>query len=501
MLTSCVPTVPSSEPAGIALLLTVCGVLLVVSVLSSRASQRIGVPIALFFLVVGMLAGSEGIGGIPFDDFHFAFRMGSLALALILFDGGLNTPVEAIRRVWAPAGVLASIGVILVAGLVAVPARLWGLEWPEALVLGAIVSSTDAAATFAVLRASGLQLKRRVAATLEVESGANDPAAVILTTTLTLNLIAPGSIEPWRMLLGILSQLAIGAALGVGFGYAGRALVGRLQLVTGGLYPALTLAIGLLSFGVTTLAQGSGFLAVYITGFVLGNGPLPYRAGLLRIHDALAWLAQIGMFLMLGLLVFPSRLGEVAPLGLGIALLLAVLIRPLVVALCLAPFRYPQNETAFIGWVGLRGAVPIVLAAFPVLAGAPGADRIFHLVFFIVVVGAVIPGGTVAWATRRLGLESHEPPAPQAVLAIESRVQLKGEVMSFYIDEALVVSGLPLSELDFPEGAAVALVVRGNELVPPRGTTVLQPGDHVYVVAGNEDRALIQLMFGRPEEE
>jgi potassium/hydrogen antiporter len=492
---------PTNEPGATALLLTICGVLLVVSVLSSRASQRIGVPIALFFLVVGMLAGSEGIGGIPFEDYELAFRIGSMALALILFDGGLNTPLEVVRRVWAPAGVLASLGVLLVAGLVAFAARLGGLPWQAALVLGAIVSSTDAAATFAVLRASGLHLKRRVAATLEVESGANDPAAVILTTTLTSNLLVPGELGAGAILVGIITQLVIGAALGVGAGLAGRALMGRLQLATGGLYPALMLAFGFLSFGVATLAQGSGFLAVYLTGIVLGNGPLPYRAGLFRIFDALAWLSQIGMFLLLGLLVFPSRLGDMAGVGLAIALLLAVLIRPLVVAVCLAPFRYPWNETAFIGWVGLRGAVPIVLATFPVLVGAPGADRIFHLVFFIVVVGAIIPGGTVAWATRRLGLESPQPPAPQALLAIESRVPLQGELMSFYIDEALVVCGIRLDELDFPEGASVALIVRGDRLVAPKGNTVLQPGDHVYVIAQEEDRPLIQLMFGRPEEE
>ena len=491
---------PTSEPTGTAVLLTICGVLLAVSVLSSRASQRIGVPIALFFLVVGILAGSEGIGGIPFSDFRLAFRMGTLALTLILFDGGLNTPLEVVRRVWAPAGVLASVGVVLIAGLVAGIARLGGLEWPAALVLGAIVSSTDAAATFAVLRASGLQLKRRVAATLEVESGVNDPAAVILTMTLALNLVRPGGLQLIEMLLGIVTQLLIGAVIGIGAGYLGRALIGRLHLVTGGLYPALLLAFGLLSFGVATLAQGSGFLAVYLTGIVLGNGPLPYRAGLLRIFDALAWLSQIGMFLMLGLLVFPSRLGEMALLGVIVALLLALVIRPLVVALCLAPFRYPRNETLFVGWVGLRGAVPIVLATFPVLVNAPGADRIFHLVFFIVVLSAIIPGATVAWATRRLGLEMHEPPAPHAVLAIESRVPLRGELVSFYIDDALVVCGLRLDELDFPEGASVALVVRGDQLVPPKGGTVLRPGDHVYVVVEPVDRPLIQLMFGRPEE-
>lgn len=492
---------PISEPAATAVLLTVWGILLVVSVLSSRASQRIGVPIALFFLVVGMMAGSEGIGGIPFDDYDLAFRIGSVALVLILFDGGLNTSMEAVRRVWAPSGVLASVGVILIAGLVALVGWMGGLTWPVALVLGAIVSSTDAAATFAVLRASGLQLKRRVAATLEVESGANDPAAVILTTTLTTNLLAPGEVSIGSMLLGVVSQLLIGALVGIGAGYAGRAVISRLQLVTGGLYPAFMLAIGFLSFGVATLVMGSGFLAVYLTGIVLGNGPLPYRVGLFRIFDALAWLSQIGMFLLLGLLVFPSRLGQHAGLGLGIALLLAVLIRPLVVALCIAPFRYPLRETVFIGWVGLRGAVPIVLGTFPVLMGAPGADQIFHLVFFIVVVGALIPGGTVAWTTRRLGLESHQPPAPHALLAIESRVPLQGHLLSFYIDEALVVCGLTLEELDFPEGASVALIVRGDQLVPPKGSTRLQPGDHVYLVAQDEDRPLIQLMFGRPEEE
>ncbi len=492
---------PTTEPAGTALLLTICGILLVVSVLSSRASQRIGVPIALFFLVVGMLAGSEGVGGIPFDDFRLAFQIGSFALTLILFDGGLNTPAEVVRRVWAPAGVLASVGVLLVAGLVGVLAWLAGLSWPAALVLGAIVSSTDAAATFAVLRASGLQLKRRVAATLEVESGANDPAAVILTTTLTTNLLVPGEVGLGGILLGIVTQLLIGAVIGVAAGWAGRTLLGRLHLVTGGLYPALMLGVGLLSFGVATLAQGSGFLAVYITGIVLGNGPLPYRTGLFRTFDALAWLSQIGMFLLLGLLVFPSRLGEMAWLGLSIAIVLAVVIRPLVVALCLAPFRYPRNETTFIGWVGLRGAVPIVLATFPVLMGAPGADRIFHLVFFTVVVGAIIPGASVAWATRRLGLESREPPSPQALLAIESRIPLKGELMSFYIDEALVVCGVRLDELDFPEEASVVLIVRGDLLVPAKGSTTLQPGDHVYVLAQPEDRPLIQLIFGRPEEE
>lgn len=492
---------PSTEPGATALLLTTCGLLLAASVLFSRASLRIGVPIALLFLALGILAGSEGIGGIVFEDYGLAFRLGSLALALILFDGGLNTPLKEVRSAWAPAGLLATVGVALTGALMAVLAHLWGLSWPEALLLGAVVSSTDAASVFAVLRGSGLSLKRRVGVTLEVESGLNDPVAVILTTSLSHNLLHPGAVEGWRIAMDVGVQLAVGGVVGWAIGMAGRHLLGRLRLVSGGLYPAFTLSLALLAYGVATLVQGSGFLAVYLAGLVLGNGPLPYRAGLLRVHDALAWLAQIGMFLVLGLLVFPSGLGAIAAPGLGLALLLAVVVRPVVALACLTPFHYPWREVLYIGWVGLRGAVPVVLATFPVLLAAPGAERLFHLVFFIVVVNALVPGSTVAWVTRRLGLQAKESPAPQAVLAIESRLPLRGELLSYYIDEALLVAGVPLEDLEFPDGASVALVVRGDLLVPAKGSTVLQPGDHVYVVAQPEDRGIIQLIFGRPEEE
>ena len=489
------------EPQATALLLATCGLLLGVSVVFSRASSRTGVPIALLFILVGILAGSEGLGRIAFDDYRFAFRLGTLALALILFDGGLNTPLAAVRRAAAPAGVLATVGVAGTAALVAAAAHRLGLGWREALLLGAVVSSTDAAAVFAVLRGSGLQLKRRLGVTLEVESGVNDPVAVILTTVLTQNLLEPGAAAGLRIPAEIVLQLAMGGVVGSAVGLGGRHLLGRLTLPSGGLYPVMTLALGLLAFGAATLLHGSGFLAVYLSGLILGNGPLPYRTGLLRVHDALAWLSQVGMFLILGLLVYPSRLLDVASVGLGIALLLAIVIRPLVVALCLLPFRYPRRETLYIGWVGLRGAVPIVLATFPVLAGAPGAGRLFDLVFFIVVANALVPGATVAWVTRRLGLQSNEPPAPQAVLAIESRQSLRGELMSFYIDEALVVNGVSLDDLSLPDGSAVTLIVRGDQLLPPRGSLILQPGDHAHVIAQPEDRAIVQLMFGRPEEE
>jgi cell volume regulation protein A len=219
----------------------------------------------------------------------------------------------------------------------------------------------------------------------------------------------------------------------------------------------------------------------------------------MRVHHALAWLGQVVMFLVLGLLVFPSRLLDVAGVGLLLAIFLAVIARPVVVAACLIPFAYRAREIAYIGWVGLRGAVPIVLATIPVLSGAPGALRIFDVVFFIVVVNALIPGATVGWVTRRLGLEAREPPSPPAVLEIESMQPLNGELMSFYIDEALAVAGVALAELPFPEGASVAMIVRGHDVIPPKGNTTLSTGDHVYVFARPDDRPLIHLMFGRAE--
>jgi cell volume regulation protein A len=489
------------EPGATAIILATFGVLLAVSLVSTRALERFGVPVALIFLVIGMLAGSEGIGGIAFDDYALAFRFGTIALVLILFDGGLNTSMGAVRQTIRPAGVLATVGVVGTAGLVAAAAHYVGFAWPAALLLGAIVSSTDAAAVFSVLRGSGISLKRRVGTTLEVESGINDPMAVILTIALTENLLRPDVALGWHLALDALVEIVVGAGLGAAVGYGGRQLLSKLRLPSGGLYPVLTLALALIAFGVPTLLHGSGFLGVYVAALVLGDGALPYRAGLVRVHDALAWLAQIAMFLVLGLLAFPSRLIEVAWIGLALALFLAFAARPLVVALCLAPFGYTRRDVAYVGWVGLRGAVPIILATFPVLAGAPGAERIFDVVFFIVVVSALVPGGTVPWVTRRLGLESGDPPPPRAVLEIESMQPLSGNLMSFYIDEAVAVARVPIAELPFPEGSAVTLIVRGQELIAARGGTTLEPGDHAYVFARPEDVPFIQLMFGRPESE
>lgn len=487
-----------AEPTTTAFILTVLGLLMALSVVSSRLAGRAGVPVTLLFLAFGMLAG--GLGHLGFHDYGLGFRLGSVALVLILFDGGLNTPSASIREGIRPAVILATIGVALTAAFTAVVARLLGLPWPPAMLLGAIIASTDSANVFAILRSSGLHLRRRVAATLEMESGLNDPMAVILTLAMTHGLLAHG-ISWWGILRDAAIQLAVGTVLGLAFGHLGRLLLRHARLQAGGLYPVLTIAVAFIAFGLPTLFFGSGFLAVYVAAMVMGNAVIRYRTGIVRVHDALAWFAQVTMFLMLGLLVEPKHLWEVAPIGLGVALLVALVARPLAVLLCIAPFRYARAERGYIAWAGLRGAVPIVLATFPVLADVPGAHDIFAIVFFVVVVNAFVPSATLPWVTRKLGLESKAPPAPPAVLEITSSQLLSGEVVSFYIDKASAVCGATIADLPFPPTATAAMIIRGTELVAPHGNTVLKPGDHVYVFCKPEDLPLVRLLFGRQEAE
>ena len=489
----------SAEPFPTAIALAATGVLLAASVLlASRGTGRVGVPAALLFLLVGMTAGSALSLG--FDDYPLAFRAGTISLVLILFDGGLSTPVASLRRVLAPAAILATVGVAATAALAALGARAVGLAWPEAGLFGAVVSSTDAAAVFSVLRGARIQLRRRVANVLELESGVNDPMAVMLTVGFTTALAEhhhPGL----ALVPEILVQLALGLAVGWVVGRGGRSVLARARLSAGGLYPVLTLALAFLSFGAATVLRGSGFLAVYVTAVTLGNGPLPYRTGLVRVHDAMAWFSQVAMFLVLGLLAVPSRLWEVALPGLALALFLVFLARPAAVVASLLPFRFAPREVTFISWVGLRGAVPIILATYPVLAGLEAGRRIFDLVFFVVVVSTLLQGAPIRWLARRLDLVVPGPPSPRAVLEIVSRDPLAGDVLSFYVEPEAAVAGSAIADLPFPEGATVMLIVRGHELVPPRGQTALEPGDHVYVFARPEESAFVKLLFGRQEEE
>lgn len=490
----------TAEPLATGWWLVTIGLLVAAGALSSRLSGRFGLPFYLVFLGVGMLAGENGPGGILFDDFGTSFRLGTLALVLILFDGGLNTSLDAVRRVIRPAGLLATLGVVLVATLTALAARAFGLPWSQAAQVGAIVSSTDAAAVFAQLRGARLRLRDRVATTIEVESGLNDPMAVLLTIGITRWLAGEES-SPAALAGGIVLQFAIGGVVGWAVGRGAARVLRRFRSATSGLYPVLTVSTALIAFGAATVLQGSGLLAVYLAGLLLGSERLPYRSGLLRFHDATAWLSQVGMFLLLGLLVTPADALPAVGWGVGVALALTVVARPLVTLLCLAPFGYRLRESLFIGWAGLRGAVPIVLAIFPVLAGIDGAREVFHGVFFIVLIGAVLPGAALGWAARRARLEEAPAPVPRAVLEMVSTDEIDGEVVSFHISPALAVAGAAIRDVPFPEGAAVLLVVRGPRLIPARGSTLLEPGDHVFLFARAADRPLIELLFGAPGSE
>ncbi len=351
-----------------------------------------------------------------------------------------------------------------------------------------------------MLRGSGIHLKKRLGITLELESGLNDPMAVILTMTMT-EVLVRGEGFHWGLLGEVAIQMVVGGALGVGIGWVGRRVLQKARLAAAGLYPVLTVALAFLAFGVPTVLHGSGFLAVYVCGVILGNEAIRYRTGVIRVHDSLAWLAQVTMFLVLGLLAYPSKLLGVAWHGLGLGLALAVFARPLAVAVSLLPFRFPAKDVLYIGWVGLRGAVPVILAVYPVLAGAPGAHEVFDVVFFVVLVNAVIPGATVRLLTEKLGFSSNAPPTPEAVLEIASTKVLKGELHSFFITQASAACGASIADLPFPQSAAATLIVRGDELIAPKGPTVLAAEDHVYVFCQAEDLPFLKLVFGQQELE
>ncbi|TFH24638.1 MAG: potassium/proton antiporter [Myxococcales bacterium] len=391
------------------------GVLLLAAVLAGKLSSRLGIPSLLVFLAVGMLAGSEGIGGIEFESAEVARSVGEVALLIILFAGGLATDWRSVRPVLAPGLVLATVGVAL--PTLVLGSCAWfllgeyssfdlgttGLTWPEALLLAAIVSSTDAAAVFSVFRTSNVRPSPRLRALLEFESGSNDPMAVLLTTGL-LGFMT-GSDGSAGALAGTLaSQLLLGGLIGFVLGLLGAWLVNRADLPDAGLYPLQVTAFGLVAFGGADLIGGNGFLAVYVTGVALGNRIDTEKAGVLAFHDGLSWLAQIAMFVVLGLLVFPSRMLGVAPVSIALGLLLMFVARPVAVVVCLLPFRPKRNELAYTSWVGLRGSVPIVLSTFPASYGVARGDQIFDVVFFLVITSVLIQGLTLVPSARWLGV-------------------------------------------------------------------------------------------------
>ena len=485
-------------------IILVTGVLLFLGIVSSKLSARLGVPVLVLFLLLGMLAGSEGIGGIEFENYELAHGIGTLALAMILFDGGLSTTLSSIKVAWKSSLLLATWGVFitaLITGLFA--AWILGISWLEGLLLGSIVGSTDAAAVFGVLRSGGVSLSKRIAAVLEVESASNDPMAIFLTVGCIEVLL--GNVPLGPGLLGLLaSQMLIGAICGFLGGFGGGWVANKIELGTAGMYPVLINAFCLLTFGLAAMLGGSGFLAVYLAGLVIGNRPLVFQRGIRLFHDAIAWLSQIMMFVVLGLLCFPSRLLDVTGKALLVSLGLIFVARPVAVLLSAWPFCFSLRELAFISWVGLKGAVPITLATFPLMLGTKDkplqAALIFDVVFFIVVVSATIQGSSLTPVARWLGLERPPEPEPPVRLEIHSLRHVNGEIVDYAIGEDSRATGRMVKDLALPDGAVIALIVRGEEIIPPQGKTRIHAGDHAILVLSPGTLPLVNQVFGRDSD-
>lgn len=468
-------------------LLLIAGLLLFLGIAISTASMRLGLPTLLLFLAVGMIAGEDGPGGIPFDDYDMAFLVGNLALAIILLDGGMRTKVDTFRTAFRPALSLATVGVAATAAAVGGFATwLLGLDIRYGLLLGAIVGSTDAAAVFNVLHNTGIHLNDRVGGTLELESGANDPMAILLVIVLVKAILEPGGFHWLDSLWLMAQQFSLGAAAGVAGGWVLAKLLPRLPLPDS-LNALMTMAFGLMLFAAVNRIGGSGFLAIYLLGVWLSNAKAASAAPVSQVMDGLAWLAQAGMFLILGLLVSPAELWSHLPASLAIAAFLMLVARPLAVGLSLLPFHFPWRERVYIGWVGLRGAVPIILAIYPVMAGVEYAALIFDTAFAVVLVSLVVQGTSVPWLARWLGILVPLAPAPVAVLRM-ARHNNPLELCEFIAekDSPITRTGLPATDESQATPRFVTLIHQGRPC-PPTPNHPIEPGDHLWVLLHEDD--------------
>jgi cell volume regulation protein A len=470
----------------------IVGALLSAGLLASLLASRVRVPGLVLFLGVGMAVGSDGAGWLDFNDYSLARTVGIVALALILFEGGLAAGFPEIRPVLWPSLTLAVVGTLVTAvvtGLVA--AWLFDFDTTEGLLVGAIVAGTDGAAIFALLR--GSTLRRRLARTLEGESGLNDPIAILLVLGFIEKLMNPDyGIADFLWLF--VRQIAIGGAVGLAVGYLFTFALREARLATAGLYPVATLAAVALAFGAADTIHGSGFLAVYITGLMLGSAAIPAKQTIATFHEGMAWVAQLSMFLVLGLLVFPSELGGVAFEGTVVALVLVFLARPLATVLCTAPFSFSPREQVVLGWAGLRGAVPVVLATFPVIDGIPRSHEFFNIVFFVVLLSTILQGSTFEPLARRLGVTTADPALPRPLAESGTIRRLGAEVLEFPAVEGDAIVGLAVRDLGLPREAVVNVIVRGGEAIPPRGSTRVLAGDRLHVLYREEaSRQLVSL--------
>ena len=469
------------------------GVILAGCAVVALGAARLGVPALVAFLAIGMLLGSDGPGGIAFDDAELARNVGIVGLAAILFEGGLSTSWRRLRRVAAPAALLSTVGVVATALLTGVAAYwLFGLSWLEAVLLGAVVSSTDAAAVFATLRFT--IIRRRLARTLEAETGLNDPVAIALTLGL-LDWIDRPDFAFSDLLVMVVRQLGLGLLVGVVLGGAAMWVFARLPHAIGAFAPVASVAAAALSFGAADVIGGSGFLAVYLVGLAVGSTPSRYRGQIVAFHAGLAFLAQVVLFVVLGLLVFPHKLVSVAGPGLVLAVLLVVAVRPIAVFVSTAVNDFTAKERVLLGWAGLRGAVPIVLATFVLSSRLGKADTIFNAVFFVVVVSSLLQGTTLDRVATRLGLVDARPTVTVPPLEVNALGSL--ELIEFDVAGDHAIAGAVVRELGLPRSALVAVIARGSETIPPRGSTLIHAGDRLFVLAPAAARPEMDDVFSR----
>ena len=468
---------------SIEVILFATAILLLVSVIASKLSAKLSLPALALFLGIGMLAGSEGIGGIYFDDPQFAQSLGVVALVFILFAGGLDTSFAKIRPVIGRGILLSTVGVLITTFVVsAFVFMLLDLSWAESFLVGAIVAATDAAAVFSILGTQKISLKGNTVPLLELESGSNDPMAIFLTITAIELIQQPQT--PIVNLLGIfIQQMSIALIVGFLIGYLASKLINRLRLEADGLYPVFTSALVLFVFGLTAILGGSGFLAVYIIGVVMANQNFVHKNSLRKFHDGLSWLMQIIMFLSLGLLVFPSQLPPIALQGILIAIVLIFIGRPLSVFIVLLFSQFDFRDKLMISWVGLRGATPIVLSTFPVLAGITGSDVIFNIVFFVVLISVTLQGSTLIAVAKYLGITVPYVPKLQHPFELADSHDLRNELVEIVVSAGSPAIDRQIVNLELPESSLIVLISRNQDILVPNGNTIIQEGDTLLILA------------------